>query len=91
MEEARLIYDDEKELFWYDDEDLVRRDDDIPHPCPVCGKFEFDYFDSFDKCPICGWVDDRIMTEVYPDKGGGALHMSLNEAKDAYAKGKKIK
>ena len=72
------------------DDERIKYDDEIPHLCPVCGKFMFDYRDSFDKCPVCGWVDDANMTELYPDKGGGALHMSLNEAKAAYAKGEKI-
>ena len=59
------------------------------HKCPVCGMYEFEEYDSFDVCNICGWEDDAIQ-ENDPDYRGGANRMSLNEAKEAYKNGKKI-
>jgi uncharacterized Zn finger protein (UPF0148 family) len=54
--------------------------------CPVCGKtvlFEYDI------CPVCGWGNDPIQMD-HPDLTGGANKMSLHEAIDAYATGKKV-
>lgn len=59
------------------------------HKCPVCGQYEFEEWASFDTCPICGWKDDAVQNE-HADFTGCANHMSLNQAKEAYAKGEKI-
>ena len=59
------------------------------HLCPVCGKYEFEEYCSYDICEVCGWEDDAVQ-EKYPDLKGGANRMSLNEAKIAYASGQKI-
>ena len=56
------------------------------HKCPVCGEYEFEEHGSFDICEVCRWEDDPIQ-EKDPDYRGGANKMSLNEARDAYAKG----
>lgn len=58
------------------------------HICPVCGKHEFEEYDSFDFCPICKWIDDATLTHC-PDLSG-YYKMSLNEAKEAYANGREI-
>ena len=29
-----------------------------PHRCPVCWKYEFSKWDSEEKCPVCGWIDN---------------------------------
>nr|DAR08421.1 MAG TPA: cysteine-rich protein [Caudoviricetes sp.] len=52
--------------------------------CPCCnvGMIESDCFDI---CEVCGWE------ESHPDYKGGANHMSLNEAREAYKKGIQIK
>lgn len=59
------------------------------HICPVCGKYEFEESGSFDICPVCGWGDDPLQADE-PDYDRGFNHMSLNEAKAAYAKGQEI-
>ncbi len=56
------------------------------HKCPVCGKYEFEEWASYDICPVCGWEDDPIETKN-PDYSGGANHITLNKAGKAYAKG----
>ena len=59
------------------------------HLCPVCGKYEFEEHNSLEICEVCFWQDDAVQTND-PDFRGGANHMSLNEAKAAYAAGQKI-
>ena len=59
------------------------------HKCPVCGKYEFEKYDSFDICEVCGWEDDGLQ-ENRPDYSGGANSMSLNEAKQAYKNGMRV-
>ena len=57
--------------------------------CPCCnvGMIESDCFDI---CGVCGWEDDNYQRS-HPDYKGGANHMSLNEACEAYKKGIQIK
>jgi uncharacterized Zn finger protein (UPF0148 family) len=61
---------------------------DGKHMCPVCGKHEFEEYDSYEFCPECNWIDDAVLTEN-PDLRG-YYKMNLNEAKKAYHDGKKI-
>lgn len=53
-----------------------------PHKCPVCGKFEFPYEDSFESCEVCGWADDGFQV-AYPDETGDNT-ITFNEAKKLY-------
>ncbi len=59
------------------------------HPCPVCGKYFFEFEDSFEGCEVCGWIDSDYQEE-YPDEGRLANRMSLREARKAYSEGKEI-
>ena len=61
-----------------------------PHKCPVCGKYEFETINSFDICEICGWEDDGYQ-ERHPDEECCANQMSLNQAKEAFAKGEEVR
>lgn len=61
----------------------------IPHKCPVCKKYDFPFESSFEFCKVCGWQDDSYQ-EAFPDEDCLANVMSLNEAREAYAKGKPI-
>jgi hypothetical protein len=58
--------------------------------CACCGKKTLDpNVKFFDVCPVCGWEDDPIQNK-HPDDDGGANHISLNEAKKAFAEGKDL-
>lgn len=67
---------------------MKERDNDT-HKCPVCGKYEFDEYDSYDICPVCGWEDDAYQIEN-PDDDCGANNVCLNKAIEMYKQGKKI-
>ena len=55
--------------------------------CPVCGKYTFEYAGDFDICPVCNWEDDLCQLEN-PDEEDCANHMSLNQAREAWAHGR---
>lgn len=59
------------------------------HVCPVCGKHIFEDFNSFEECPVYGWMDDAVQ-EKYPDWYGCANDMSLKQARQAYKEGRKV-
>lgn len=59
------------------------------HKCPVCGKYDFEYWNSMEYCDVCGWGDDAIQ-ENDPDYKGGENRMSLKEARSAWEKGTPI-
>ena len=61
----------------------------VKHVCPVCGKYTFPECNSFDICEICNWEDDADQEEN-PDEEDGANHMSLNQAREAWAKGEEV-
>jgi hypothetical protein len=48
------------------------------------------YLKFFDTCDVCGWEDDPIQNDD-PNYDGGANHISLNEAKQAFAEGKALR
>lgn len=60
------------------------------HSCPVCGKYVFEEYDSFYICPICNWEDDAYQEE-HSDYEGGANCLSLNQARQAYKEGHKVR
>lgn len=62
--------------------------EDGKHLCPVCGKYEFPEYDSFEFCPVCKWIDDSILT-IEPNLRG-FYHMNFNEAREAYKNGEEI-
>lgn len=54
-----------------------------PHLCPVCGKYEFQTYDWYEICHVCGWEDNAMQNED-PDNPYGPNKMSLNEYKKIY-------
>lgn len=54
------------------------------HLCPVCGRYEFSGYDSYEICPVCDWQDDSFQEE-FPDECGCANNNSLNEARAAWS------
>ncbi len=57
-----------------------------PHSCPVCGKYKFSQYGSFEICPVCGWEDDSVQ-ENDPDFDIGPNVISLNEYRSKYEQG----
>ena len=57
--------------------------------CECCGEMTIDKDSLYDICENCGWESDQ-MQEENPNYEGGANKMSLNQAKKAYAEGRKI-
>lgn len=54
--------------------------------CPICGQSQLA---EFDICDVCEWENDLIQFDN-PDFSGGANQMSVNEARKAWAEGRKI-
>lgn len=54
--------------------------------CPICGKTQVG---DYDICPVCKWENDPTQLK-HPEFGGGANHMSLEEARAAYQKGEPV-
>ncbi|HWQ41310.1 MAG TPA: CPCC family cysteine-rich protein [Desulfosporosinus sp.] len=59
------------------------------YKCACCGQDTITEPDFYEICPICGWEDDDLQRNE-PDYRGGANEMSLNEAKEAYKRGKEV-
>lgn len=57
------------------------------NPCPVCRKAELE---EFEICRFCFWENDPNQLRK-PNLSGSANVMSLNEAREAYRKGVKIR
>lgn len=57
-----------------------------PHLCPVCEKYMFSDWGSFEICEICGWEDDPQQAE-YPDEDRCANELSLNDYREKFKKG----
>ena len=58
--------------------------------CACCGKESLPIHSAFEICPVCGWEDDDIQNDE-PDFAGGANEMSLNQAREAYRRGKPVR
>jgi len=57
--------------------------------CPCCNNPSLNELGRWETCDICKWEDDPLMTDN-PDYKGGAMLMSLNEARQAYKEGQVI-
>ena len=55
--------------------------------CPVCHKHTFT--EDSEQCPVCNWTH-WFFQEEHPDRKNMDNIMSLNEAREAYAKGEEI-
>lgn len=59
--------------------------------CPCCGLYTFakdknsDISPDFEFCDVCGWMHDRVAHD-YPDRNIGGNHISLNKARENFAK-----
>lgn len=54
--------------------------------CFCCGNKSLPADSFFEICDVCGWQDDGVQNDD-PDFAGGANHMSLNQAREAYKQG----
>ncbi|MBX7245708.1 MAG: hypothetical protein K1X53_09415 [Candidatus Sumerlaeaceae bacterium] len=52
-------------------------------PCPCCGARTLDQFGLYEICEVCHWEDDPSQF-ADPTLAGGANHLSLNEAQEAW-------
>ena len=59
------------------------------HSCPVCGKHTFQYWDSYEPCSVCEWIENWYQND-YPDEDELENIMSLNEARQAYEESRKV-
>ena len=57
--------------------------------CECCWQHTLEAQDEYDICEVCGWEEDPLQNED-PDYAGGANQMSLNQARKAWASGKKV-
>ena len=60
--------------------------DNPKHLCPICKKFEFEEWASFDNCTVCGWEDDALQYEDQ-DYAGGANRLSANQYREKWLAG----
>ena len=58
--------------------------------CPVCGEYEFERENNFEICEVCGWENDGLQMDD-PDEENCANVMSLNQARKAWAEGRKVR
>jgi hypothetical protein len=65
----------------------VETEEEKTYPCPCCGFLTMfgPIRHTLDTCPICGWEDD-VSQIIEPDMDDGANTVSLNEARENYAK-----
>jgi hypothetical protein len=92
-EQETEFFNGEDHFFVYDEDDLG---EPTPYPidifekietkrikCPCCGKFEFERFNDFDVCEVCGWENDGVQYDD-PDYDGGANDLSLNQFREKW-------
>lgn len=49
--------------------EMVKEENQGSHACPICWKTRFSKWDSKEKCPHCGWIDDWVQ-DKYEDRDG---------------------
>jgi hypothetical protein len=54
-------------------------------PCPVCNYRSLPILGIWDVCLVCGWKSDPVQ-EAVPDEGVGANGVSLNQAREDFAR-----
>ena len=54
--------------------------------CPCCGEGYVDFEHVYDKCNVCGWIDDQDQYD-FPYRLGIENRLSLYQARKAYRKG----
>jgi hypothetical protein len=53
--------------------------------CPVCDFHSLPIRGNWDVCPVCGWTSDPVQ-EAVPDETVGANNVSLNQARQNFAR-----
>lgn len=61
----------------------------VTHKCPICDEFVFEDENSYDVCPICGWIDDDTESDPLDDYSEVNV-VSIKEAKEEFIKKRQI-
>lgn len=56
-----------------------------PHICPICGEYEFETENSYDGCPVCGWIDDGTDDKSVDDYSEVNV-ISIKDAREEFKK-----
>ena len=57
--------------------------------CPVCGRTEFAYSNSYEICPVCEWENCEFQFK-HPDDDAGPNGTSLNVYKSEWERKSKV-
>ena len=74
-EVARVKYHGEMESFGSEGIDVNPRKRTIPlKKCACCERFTLFAYSHYEKCPICGWVDDPLQNQnIYSEEGKNSI------------------
>jgi len=57
--------------------------------CMCCGEYTIPVESKYEKCPVCGWIDDPYQNK-HPAEKEGMNPMNLNDARSMYTRGNRL-